>query len=164
MTIPSAVASTVLAIAAVVAGPGAQSSPSATCRPAVVYQPPLVAPVVDPFRSPSTPYGPGNRGIDYATTPGDVVGAVAGGTVVFVGVVAGDRYVTVLHPDGLRSSYGPLASSSVIEGASIVRGDSIGVAGDSLHLGVRCGSIYLDPARLFARRIVRLVPVPTASR
>ena len=37
----------------------------------VSYQPPVDAPVTDPFRPPLTPYGPGNRGIDYATVPGD---------------------------------------------------------------------------------------------
>ena len=67
-------------------------------------RPPVDAPVVDPFRPPTSPYGPGNRGIDYATVPGTVVRTIAPGTVTFAGVVAGTRYVTVTHADGLRSS------------------------------------------------------------
>ena len=47
---------------------------------ALAYQPPVDAPVVDEFRAPATPYGPGNRGLDYATTPGTVIGAIGAGT------------------------------------------------------------------------------------
>lgn len=127
----------------------------------VTYRPPVDAPVVDPFRAPSSPYGPGNRGIDYATVPGTVVRTVAPGTVVFAGSVAGVRYVTVLHADGLRSSYGELASISVIEGAVLGPGAEVGRAGDTLHLGIRRGEEYLDPETLFAAAVplVRLIPV-----
>src|SRR5438128_2186648 len=65
----------------------------------VVYQPPVAAPVVDGFRAPATPFGPGNRGIDYATAPGTPIGAIADGVVVFAGPVAGSLHVTVLHAD-----------------------------------------------------------------
>ena len=37
---------------------------------AVTYQAPVAAVVSDPFRAPATPYGPGNRGLEYATSPG----------------------------------------------------------------------------------------------
>src|SRR2546426_469687 len=43
----------------------------------VLYRPPVEAPVTDPFRPPLTPYGPGNRGIEYATVPGASVHAAA---------------------------------------------------------------------------------------
>ena len=56
--------------------------------PVVVYRPPVTAPILDPFRPPTTPYGPGNRGIEYATVPGTSVGAAADGVVVFAGPVA----------------------------------------------------------------------------
>src|SRR5690349_10370437 len=73
------------------------------------YRPPVDAPVVDTFRLPDGPYGAGNRGLEYATSPGDPVRAIGDGLVVFAGPVAGNDAVTVLHPDGLRSSYSYLA-------------------------------------------------------
>ena len=128
---------------------------------ALTYRPPVDAPVIDPFRAPTSPYGPGNRGIDYATVPGTVVRAVAAGTVTFAGAVAGSRYVTVEHADGLRSSYGDLASVSVVEGQSVAAGAEVGRAGATLHLGIRRGDEYLDPEPLFAAAPpeVRLIPV-----
>src|ERR687884_2023890 len=71
----------------------------------VVYRPPVDGPVIDPFRPPATPYGPGNRGIDYRTVPGELVRAAADGDVVFAGQVGGSLPVVVLHPDGIRTSY-----------------------------------------------------------
>ncbi len=128
---------------------------------AIEYRPPVDAPVVDPFRPPTSPYGPGNRGIDYATVPGTVVRTIAPGTVTFAGVVAGTRYVTVTHADGLRSSYGGLAEVTVIQGAVLAADAEVGRAGDTLHLGVRRGDEYLDPETLFAAAapLVRLIPV-----
>ena len=66
---------------------------------AVTYQPPVDAPVVDPFRPPKTTFGAGNRGLTYDLEPGTPVRASAPGTVVFAGWVAGTRHVTVLHGD-----------------------------------------------------------------
>jgi murein DD-endopeptidase MepM/ murein hydrolase activator NlpD len=145
-----------LAIALLVL-PSSAAAQSAT----VTYRPPVDAPVIDPFRAPATPFGPGNRGIDYATVPGTPVRAIAPGTVVFAGTVAGTRYVTVLHADGLRSSYGMLASISVSVGQVLAAGAEVGLAGDHVHLGVRRGDEYLDPELLFAQAppLVRLIPV-----
>ena len=44
----------VVAILSVVLAPAAAAAPH--------YTPPVDAPVVDPFRPPTTPYGPGHRG------------------------------------------------------------------------------------------------------
>ena len=41
----------------------------------VVLTPPVSAPVIDPFRLPFGPYGPGNRGLEYATRPGQPAAA-----------------------------------------------------------------------------------------
>lgn len=152
----AALLATLVAMAAVLA-----PDPRAAAQATVTYRPPVDAPVIDPFRAPTSPYGPGNRGIDYATVPGTAVRAVAAGTVTFAGSVAGSRYVTVQHADGLRSSYGDLGSISVIEGQVVAGGDEVGRAGDTLHLGVRRGDEYLDPEALFAAAVpeVRLIPV-----
>ena len=40
-------------------------------RLAPCWRPPVAAPVVDPFRQPACRWCPGNRGIEYATSPGD---------------------------------------------------------------------------------------------
>ncbi|WP_208029485.1 peptidoglycan DD-metalloendopeptidase family protein [Rhabdothermincola sediminis] len=126
------------------------------------YRPPVDAPVADPFRPPATRFGPGNRGIDYATEPGTPVRAIGDGEVIFAGPVAGTLHVTVRHPDGLRSSYSFLEAVGVRVGARVRQGEVVGTAGPMLHLGIRDrDGTYLDPAVLFAGDLparVRLVP------
>ena len=127
-----------------------------------VFRPPVEAPVSDPFRLPDGPYGPGNRGIEYATDAGDVVRASAGGVVEFAGPVAGNLYVTLDHGGGLLSSYSYLSRMSVSQGDHVVRGDVIAFAsGRPLHFSVRKDGEYVDPAAFIGvRRVrVRLVPV-----
>ena len=126
------------------------------------YRPPVVAPVTDPFRPPPRPWASGNRGIEYATWPGTLVRAIGPGRVAFAGAVAGSLYVTVLHPDGLRSSYSFLASVRVRVGSKLASGAIVGVAGSRLHLGVRRGTDYLNPASLWGTRVGggRVVLVP----
>ena len=126
-----------------------------------VFRPPVDAPVADPFRPPENPYGPGNRGIEYDTVPGDVVRAAAAGTVSFAGAVAGSLHVSVDHGGGLVSSYSYLERISVRVGASVDQGQVIGVAGETLHFGVRLDSSYVDPDGFIGvRRVkVRLVPL-----
>ncbi len=113
------------------------------------YSPPVEAPVVDPFRPPPHPYGPGNRGLEYAVTPGTPVRSIGDGVVAFAGPVAGRPVVSVVHPDGLRSSLTGLSSLRVRVGQQVRRGAVLGVAGPSLHLGVRRDGAYIDPALLF---------------
>ena len=91
--------------------------------------------------------------------PGTPVRAIGDGLVVFAGVVAGNRAVTLLHPDGLRSSYSYLADVRVAVGTRVAIGQVVGTAGERLHLGVRSGGTYLDPAALFTATGVHLVPV-----
>ncbi len=123
------------------------------------YRPPVDAPVVDGFRLPDGPFGPGNRGLEYATAPGTSVRAIGAGLVVFAGQVAGPLHVTVLHPDGLRSSYSYLAEILVEPGERVAGGQVLGRTGERFHLGVRSAGTYLDPAALFAVDGLRLVPL-----
>ena len=125
-----------------------------------VFRPPVDAPVVDPYRPPLDPYGPGNRGVEYDTEPGDAVRAAAAGTVVFAGAVAGTLHVTVDHGGGLVSSYSYLQRIAVRAGAGVVRGAVIGIAGERLHFGVRFEGAYTDPARFIGVRRVRVRLVP----
>lgn len=124
------------------------------------YRPPVDAPILDPFRPPASRYGPGNRGIEYATAPGTPVGAAADGTVTFAGSVGGTRHVTVLHPDGVRTTYSFLDDIDVVVGQRVHQGQRVGTTAASLHLGARRGGAYFDPAALFAPGApqVHLVP------
>ena len=103
----------------------------------VVYTPPVDAPITDPFRPPPQPWLPGNRGIEYATTPGTPVRAAARGRVTFAGAVAGDLHVTVAHPDGIRTSYSFLATVAVVVGQQVDGRQVVGTAGSRLHVGAR---------------------------
>jgi len=150
-----------LAVVAVSVAPGSAGAAAADPGP-MTYRPPLTAPVVDPFRPPPEPWAAGNRGLEYGSTPGSAVGAIGPGLVVFAGPVAGALYVTVLHPDGLRSSYSYLAAVRVGVGDRVAAGQTVGVAATTFHLGVRDGDVYIDPAGLFGQRIeggsVYLIP------
>jgi hypothetical protein len=123
--------------------------PPAGAAPPPAYEPPVDAPVVDPFRPPASRFGPGNRGLEYGTDPGTEVRAAAGGDVTFAGVVAGTRHVTVLHEDGLRTSYSFLDRVDVVVGQRVTQGQVLGTTAGRLHLGARAGEAYLDPASLF---------------
>ncbi|HET9444501.1 MAG TPA: alpha/beta fold hydrolase, partial [Acidimicrobiales bacterium] len=128
----------------------ARAAPADGGRRAVDYRPPVDAPIGDAFRPPPTPYGAGNRGVDYATVEGQPVWAAAPGQVVFAGPVGGSLHVTILHPDGLRSSYSFLRSVAVRRGDAVEQGQVVGTArGSGLHVGARAGDAYLDPLALF---------------
>ena len=149
---PAVVAVATCLVAALVPAAALAADPS--------WPPPVVAPVVDPFREPACPWCPGNRGIEYGTAPGVVVRAVAAGTVTYAGVVAGVRYVVVEHAGALRATYGNLATALVGAGDRVVRGSPVGTTAGPFHFGVRRGERYVDPEPLIGvwRGVVRLVP------
>lgn len=118
--------------------------------------------VIAPFDAPATPYGPGHRGIDIAVPGGAEVRAVEGGTVRFSGSVAGRGVVSVVHADGLISTYEPV-DGGVSAGDPVGAGQVLGTlegsspashcAGrDCLHLGARRGELYVDPLLLLGGR------------
>ncbi len=132
--------------------------------------------VLRPFRAPAGPYGPGHRGIDLAAAEGEEVLAVDGGVVTHAGRVAGRGTVTVMHPDGLSSTYEPVRPR-VAAGTEVGRGDALGtveapgperggghcVVTGCLHLGARRGGGYVDPLPLLRGERVRLLPLPSAQ-
>jgi hypothetical protein len=124
------------------------------------YVPPVDAPIADPFRPPAGPFGPGNRGLEYDTEPGEAVRASAAGTVVFAGPVAGTLHVTLLHSGGVRTSYSFLDRVGVGLGERVRQGDQVGTAGNMLHFGARAGDAYFDPAALFAGGAVEVELLP----
>lgn len=100
-------------------------------------------------------YGPGHRGIDLAAMPGQAVHAVAAGTVVWAGNVAGRPTISVEHR-GVKSTYEPVRASVRI-GDSVAQGEILGTvqaghdscAQTCLHLGRIESGTYLDPEALF---------------
>lgn len=122
----------------------------------LVHTRPVDAPVARAFRAPPGPYGAGHRGVDLRAGRGTPVRASAAGVVVFAGAVAGRTWVTVAHPDGVRTAYGPLTDPRVRAGQRVPRGAVVGLAtgvahdGDvaTLHWSARRDGDYLDPMTL----------------
>lgn len=123
-------------------------------------------PVVRPFTPPSTPYGPGHRGVDLAGRPGAAVSAAGDGVVVYAGQLAGRSLVSISHANGLRTTYEPLVPVVTV-GARVTRGSVIGHLSPGhggckeaacLHWGARRGDEYVDPLGLVSSGHVRLLP------
>lgn len=114
--------------------------------------------VLSPFEAPEHRYGPGHRGIDIAVpAEGAQVRAVEAGAVRFSGAVAGRGVVSVVHADGLISTYEPVDGLLEV-GSRVEQGEVLGTLesgsaashcpGGCLHLGARRGGDYLDPLPL----------------
>ncbi|MEM9564872.1 MAG: peptidoglycan DD-metalloendopeptidase family protein [Actinomycetota bacterium] len=142
---------------AVVAAPPGDGRGGGACRAA--WRRPVEAPVLDPFRPPDHRYGPGNRGIQYATADGDRVVAVDAGVVAFAGPVGGRPVVAIEHGADLRSTYTNLVAVVVGRGDLVAGGQPVAEAAPGFHLGARRAATYLDPAGFIERRcvVVRLV-------
>lgn len=143
---------------------GASLAPPAAAEgPRWLWPVPAPHRVLAAFEAPLHEYGPGHRGIDIGTRgPGTEVRAVEDGVVRFRGSIAGRGVVSVLHADGLISTYEPV-SSEVSAGDAVAAGDMLGVLEEDpalshcpgsvcLHLGARDGDTYRDPLPLLGAR------------
>jgi hypothetical protein len=129
------------------------------------YQPPVHEPVAVPFVLPQCTYCPGHRGVEYQLDAAVAVTAVADGTVTFAGVVAGTRYVVVLHRDGLKATYGLLSSVELAKGDVVRRGEVVGRSSLRLYFGLRdAADRPIDPTPLLGRWVGRPRLVPTDGR
>lgn len=133
---------------------------------AVSYELPAEGRVLRPFSPPRTAFGPGHRGVDLELAAGAPVRTAGAGRVAFAGSVAGIRWVSVAHPDGHLTSYGPLAELRVRVGQFVERGQALALlAADGhgsggrdtgLHWGARdAGDVYLDPLTLLGNDLRR---------
>ncbi|MFS0705062.1 M23 family metallopeptidase, partial [Cellulomonas sp. 179-A 9B4 NHS] len=119
------------------------------------------------FEAPPERWAAGHRGVDLLAPAGADVVAPADGTVSFAGHVVDRGVVTVLHPDGRRSSVEPVVPLVAV-GDVVRAGDRLGTvatgghcAGTCLHWGVREGDRYVDPWSLLpGAGPVVLLPVP----
>jgi murein DD-endopeptidase MepM/ murein hydrolase activator NlpD len=132
------------------------ADPRTTPQPRLSWPLSPVPVVTKYFDAPETPYGPGHRGVDLATVPGQEVLAADAGVVVFAGLVGGRPVISVDHDGGLRTTYEPV-SPKVAAGDQVFRGQVLGtvLAGHPgcaiaacLHWGVRRGEEYVDPLSL----------------
>ncbi|MBS2937438.1 M23 family metallopeptidase [Nocardioides sp. J2M5] len=127
--------------------------------------------VVRPFEPPPSPYASGHRGADLAGAAGQPVRAAVRGTIGFAGSIGGKPVVTVLHADGLRTTYEPVVTT-VAKGDPVAAGDVLGrlavthghcFPAACLHWGLVRGSgddrVYLDPLTLVGGGPVRLLPL-----
>lgn len=125
------------------------------------YGKPVDGRVVRGFDGGTSRYLAGHRGVDLAAVAGEPVRAAAAGEVAWSGVVAGVRWISLEHGDGVRTSYGPMRDSRVSRGERVARGAVLGTAaGDhdgraALHWSARRGGDYLDPLRLLGREVWR---------
>ena len=147
---------------------GRSAAASRELTPAAPYVLPVAgsASVLTPFRAPTTPYGPGHRGVDLALAIGGAVRAAGAGIVSHAGQVAGRGTVSIEHLDGLRTTYEPI-DATVRTGQHVVAGQVIGtlLAGHAsclpascLHWGALADGEYLDPMGLLHGLQVRLLP------
>lgn len=122
--------------------------------------------VVARFDPPTSPYGPGHRGVDLLGRVAQPVHAALAGTVTYAGMLAGRGVVVVSH-GATRTTYEPVAAR-VSVGDPVSRGGVIGTLQGfashcaprvCLHWGWLRGETYLDPLRLVGYGPVRLLPL-----
>ena len=114
---------------------------------------PVEGVVIRGFEPPDGPYGSGHRGIDIAVAFDTPVLAAGDGTVSFAGWVAGSLFVSIDHPDGVRTTYSWLSAVRVDKGDPVRAGQVVGSTGHGhlevtqphLHFGARVGDTYIDP-------------------
>jgi len=131
--------------------------------------------VLRPFQPPSTPYGPGHRGVDLGGYLNEPVLAADRGLVLYAGPLADRSLVSIEHPGGLRTTYEPV-QPTVRVGEEVQRGQVIGTlqAGHPgcpakapavcLHWGAHRQRTYLNPLRLLESGRITLLPWPDQRR
>ena len=126
------------------------------------YIAPVAGRVVDWFRRPVHIGAPGNRGWEYETQPDSPVVAAGAGHVRFAGQVGGSLYVSINHPDGVRTTYSHVKDIAVKKGDFVEQGSVLAsTKGSSFHFGAIRDGDYIDPAELMGQvgpKSARLVP------
>ena len=121
--------------------------------------------IVEGFDPPAHNWLAGHRGIDLRAEPDQTVRAAGAGRVTFAGMLAG-RGVVVVDHGPVRTTYEPV-DADVAVGERVAAGEPIGVIalgtghcgdGACLHLGLRRGTVYLDPRLALGAGHPRLVP------
>jgi murein DD-endopeptidase MepM/ murein hydrolase activator NlpD len=168
---PAAAIGWLIVAVAIVVTPGAGPVRADTSPPVGSWTWPVRGPVIRGFEAPPSPFSPGHRGIDIATSFGTPVRAPADGTVTFAGEVAGSLFVTIDHGDGYRSTSSWVSQVIAHRGQVVVRGEVVALSGrghpeidqEHLHFGVRHDEEYVDPVPLLEPAsvvdMIRLAPL-----
>ena len=94
-----------------------------------------------------------NTGIDVAARSGSPVVAVDSGKVSFADIFMGyGRMVILDHGKRVHSIYSRLSDVKVKVGASVAKGSTIALSGDTLHFEFRVGGKSVDPLDWLAPR------------
>lgn len=118
--------------------------------------------VVRPFDPPPEPWAAGHRGVDLAVAAGAPVRSLTSGVVGFAGQVGGTPVVTVRIGGARRVTYEPVRPAVQV-GEAVARGQLLGWATPSgghcggagcVHVGLRDGEAYRDPAVLLGRAVL----------
>jgi murein DD-endopeptidase MepM/ murein hydrolase activator NlpD len=131
--------------------------------------PPLPSPltVLRAFAPPLHPWDAGNRGVNLAAYPGEMVSAATSGVVIYAGFLAG-RGVISIRDGSLRTTYEPVdpvvrSSDYVVAGQLIgyvsSAADGCGPPGSCLHWGALQSGAYVNPMNLLGTPQVRLLPI-----
>lgn len=124
------------------------------------YIEPVSGAVVDWFRPPAHIGAPGNRGWEYETLPDTQVVAAGAGSIRFAGQVGGSLYVSINHPDGVRTTYSHVKDIAVKKGDAVKQGDVLASTKDkSFHFGVIKEGDYIDPAEVLGGAGVTEMPL-----
>ncbi|MCS4536293.1 M23 family metallopeptidase [Corynebacterium sp. HS2168-gen11] len=122
------------------------------------------------FQNPAQRWLTGHRGVDLAAPPGSIIYAAGTGTVLFAGVIAGTGTVSILHANGLRTTYQPV-SPMVAAGDAVAAGEPIGLllasttSWPGLQWGAKYGAEdYINPLSLLPIPMIRLKPVAGYAR
>jgi lipoprotein NlpD len=130
--------------------PPAYTPPARRHAGPAFYQRPVSGPIVAGFGMLAN--GQRLDGVEMAAQPGTPILAAAEGVVVYAGgdLPAYGNLVLVRHPDGGVTAYGYAGTLSVREGARVMRGDTLGAAGERGRnfFQVRRGSAAIDPRPL----------------
>lgn len=114
------------------------------------YDLPVQGEITDFFRPPAHIGAQGNRGWEYTTLIGSQVKAAQSGVVHFAGQVAGNFYVSILHPDGIKTTYSFVSDIQVSKSEAVQKGQLIALTTDRpFHFGVVKNDDYIDPVLLF---------------
>lgn len=122
------------------------------------YSWPVRGAVVQAYQDLPSPYVAGHRGLDVAAAPGTPVLTMAPGTVAFAGKIGGSLFISVDHPDGVRTTFSWVSRVDVKKGQAVRTGEQLGLSGSGhptgevpvphLHVGARYGGAYFDPMLL----------------
>ena len=163
LVVAAALASLLLALSTAVWPPdaGAAEAVGGAGISSIPHVKPVPGGVVKPYEPPPQRWLPGHRGVDLAAPERAPVRASGDGTVHFAGMVAGMPTVSVMHADGIRTTYQPVRWA-VARGQVVSRGDVIGTLDSGpdpgLHWGALRGRDYLNPLDLLGRRPIVLKP------